>query len=212
MKLLNNIFLTIILTSFAFTQQGKNLALDYEKALRLTNANEALKIYESIINTNEDSDYVWLSKLKKAEMLYAKGSYITSSNLLKEFNLNAPLHLQNQSSKDLLFKSFDAIGETDSLKVYQKLLSPQKTKKNKSRPSSKKVWFIQFGAFSTIENAKILKDALNEEKINNIQIVQVFKNGAMIYYVRSSHFNSYEKALNQSKKLKNKTRFTISGF
>ena len=54
MKLLNNIFLTIILTSFAFTQQGKNLALDYEKALRLTNANEALKIYESIINTNED--------------------------------------------------------------------------------------------------------------------------------------------------------------
>ena len=99
MKLLNNIFLTIILTSFAFTQQGKNLALDYERALRLTNANEALKIYESIINTNEDSDYVWLSKLKKAEMLYAKGSYITSSNLLKEFNLNAPLHLQNQSSK-----------------------------------------------------------------------------------------------------------------
>ena len=75
-----------------------------------------------------------------------------------------------------------------------------------------KVWFIQFGAFSTIENAKILKDSLNEEKINNIQIDQVFKNGAMIYYVRSSHFNSYEKALNQSKKLKNKTKFTISGF
>ena len=188
------------------------MALDYEKALRLTNANEALKIYESIINTNEDSDYVWLSKLKKAEMLYAKGSYITSSNLLKEFNLNAPLHLQNQSSKDLLFKSFDAIGETDSLKVYQKLLSLKKTKKNKSKPSSKKVWFIQFGAFSTIENAKILKDSLNEEKINNIQIDQVFKNGAMIYYVRSGHFNSYEKAFNLSKKLKNKTKFTISGF
>ena len=122
------------------------------------------------------------------------------------------MHLQNQSSKDLLFKSFDAIGETDSLKVYQKLLSSKKTKKNKSKPSSKKVWFIQFGAFSTIENANILKDSLNEEKINNIQIDQVFKNGAMIYYVRSGHFNSYEKAFNLSKKLKNKTKFTISGF
>ena len=119
MKLSNNIFLSIILSSFTFTQQGKNLALDYEKALRLTNANEALKIYESIINTNEDSDYVWLSKLKKAEMLYAKGSYITSSNLLKEFNLNAPLHLQNQSSKDLLFKSFDAIGEIKDCDFYE---------------------------------------------------------------------------------------------
>ena len=211
MKLLNNLFLFIAMSSSVFAQ-SKDLALEYERATKLTNANEALQIYQRIINTNEDSDYVWLSKLKKAEMFYATGSYITSSNLLKEFNLNAPLHLQNQSSKDLLFKSFDAIGETDSLKVYQKLLSPQKTKKNKSRPSSKKVWFIQFGAFSTIENAKILKDALNEEKINNIQIDQVFKNGAMIYYVRSSHFNSYEKALNQSKKLKNKTRFTISGF
>ena len=74
------------------------------------------------------------------------------------------------------------------------------------------MWFIQFGAFSSLENATILKDALSEEKINNIQIDQVFKNGKMIYYVRSKHFNSYDKALNQSKKLKNKTKFTISGF
>mgnify|MGYP007000224711 len=51
-----------------------------------------------------------------------------------------------------------------------------------------------------------------EEKINNVRIDQVFKNGKMIYYVRSNHYNSYDKALNQSKKLKNKTKFTISGF
>ena len=52
MKLLNNIFLTIILTSFAFTQQGKNLALDYEKALRLTNANEDKIIVKKILFDN----------------------------------------------------------------------------------------------------------------------------------------------------------------
>jgi cell division protein FtsN len=106
----------------------------------------------------------------------------------------------------------DAAGESDSLKVYQKLLSTNKVKKNTSKKSTNRVWFIQFGAFSSIENATILKDALSEEKINNIQIDQVFKNGKMIYYVRSNHFNSYDKALNQSKKLKNKTKFTISGF
>ena len=211
MKLLNNFFLFTALSSCIFAQ-SKNLALDYEKATKLTNANEALAIYQGIINTNEDSDYVWLSKLKKAEMFYAKGSYITSSNLLKEYNLNAPAHLQNQSSKDLLYKSLDAAGESDSLKVYQKLLSTNKIKKNTSKISNKRVWFIQFGAFSSLENATILKDSLNEEKINNIQIDQVFKNGKMIYYVRSNHFNSYDKALNQSKKLKNKTKFTISGF
>jgi len=211
MKLLNSLFLFIAISSCVFTQ-SRNLALEYERATKLTNANEALEIYQGIINTNENSDYVWLSKLKKAEMFYAKGSYIASSNLLKEFNLNAPIHLQNQSSKDLLYKSLDAAGESDSLKVYQKLLSTNKIKKNKSKKSTNRVWFIQFGAFSSIENATILKDSLNEEKINNIQIDQVFKNGKMIYYVRSNHYNSYDKALNQSKKLENKTKFTISGF
>ena len=211
MKLLNKLFLFIAISCCLFAQ-SKNLALDYERANKLTNANDALEIYQEIINTNEDSDYVWLSKLKKAEMFYAKGSYITSSNILKEFNINAPLHLQSQSSKDLLLKSLDAAGESDSLKVYQRLLSTNKIKKNISKKSINRVWFIQFGAFSSLENATILKDSLNEEKINNIQIDQVFKNGKMIYYVRSNHFNSYDKALNQSKKLKNKTKFTISGF
>jgi len=211
MKLLNNLFLFIVILSTVFAQ-SKDLALEYERATKLTNANEALQIYQRIINTNEDSDYVWLSKLKKAEMFYATGSYITSSNLLKEFNLNAPTHLQSESSKNLLFRSLDAAGESDSLKVYQKLLSTNKITKNTSKISNKRVWFIQFGAFSSLENATILKDSLNEEKINNIQIDQVFKNGKMIYYVRSNHFNSYDKALNRSKKLKKKTKFTISGF
>ena len=94
MKLLNNLFLFIAISSSVFAQ-SKDLALEYERATKLTNANEALQIYQRIINTNEDSDYVWLSKLKKAEMFYATGSYITSSNLLKEFNLNAPTHLQS---------------------------------------------------------------------------------------------------------------------
>ena len=213
MKLLNRIFILFCL-SFQLFAQNKDLDLKYEKAINLTNADEALKLYEEIINTNNDSDYVWLSKLKKAEIFYAKGSYIASSDIFKDFNLNAPLHLQNQSSKDLLFKSLDAAGDTDSLKVYQELLSAKKTKakKNNASLNQNRVWFIQFGAFSSIENAQVLKDSLNEEKINNIRIDQVFKNGKMIYYVRSEHYNSYDKALGQSKKLENRTKFTISGF
>ena len=213
MKLLNRIFILFCL-SFQLFAQNKDLDLKYEKAINLTNADEALKLYEEIINTNNDSDYVWLSKLKKAEIFYAKGSYIASSDIFKDFNLNAPLHLQNQSSKDLLFKSLNAAGDTDSLKVYQKLLSAKKTKakKNNASLNQNRVWFIQFGAFSSIENAQVLKDSLNEEKINNIRIDQVFKNGKMIYYVRSEHYNSYDKALGQSKKLENRTKFTISGF
>tara|TARA_B100000579_G_scaffold384190_1_gene354451 strand:+ start:1071 stop:1712 length:642 start_codon:yes stop_codon:yes gene_type:complete len=213
MKLLNRIFILFCL-SFQLFAQNKDLDLKYEKAINLTNADEALKLYEEIINTNNDSDYVWLSKLKKAEIFYAKGSYIASSDIFKDFNLNAPLHLQNQSSKDLLFKSLNAAGDTDSLKVYQELLSAKKTKakKNNASLNQNRVWFIQFGAFSSIENAQVLKDSLNEEKINNIRIDQIFKNGKMIYYVRSEHYNSYDKALGQSKKLENRTKFTISGF
>ena len=67
-------------------------------------------------------------------------------------------------------------------------------------------------SFSSLDNAKVLKESLDEEKISDIRIDQVFKNGRMIYYVRSSHYNSYDKVLNKSKKLKGKTKFTISGF
>ena len=144
---------------------------------------------------------------------YARGSYITSSSILKEFNLKAPIHLQSQSAKNLLYKSLNAAGESDSLKVYQKLLSSKKTKKNPAQTSkNNKIWFIQFGAFSSFDNAKVLKESLKEEKISDTRIDQVFKNGKMIYYVRSSHYESYDKVLNRSKKLKGKTKFTISGF
>ena len=62
MKLLNSLILFIVLFSSLFAQT-KDLALEYERATKLTNANEALEIYQGIINSNEDSDYVWLSKL-----------------------------------------------------------------------------------------------------------------------------------------------------
>ena len=212
MKLLSKtiIFCCTIVTLIA---QNVNLDLRYEQAIKLTNADDALKIYEEIISSNLESDYVWLSKLKKAEMYYARGSYITSSNILKEFNLKAPIHLQSQSAKNLLYKSLNAAGESDTLKVYQKLLSSKKTKKNSAKTlNNNKVWFIQFGAFSSLDNAKVLKESLVEEKISDTRIDQVFKNGRMIYYVRSSHFDSYDKVLSKSKKLKGKTKFTISGF
>ena len=53
-------------------------------------------------------------------------------------------------------------------------------------------------------------DAMRSEILDAVD--QVFKNGKMIYYVRSNHYDSYDKAISQSKKLKNKTKFTISGF
>ena len=212
MKLLSNSII-FFCTLASLLAQNVNLDLRYEQAIKLTNADDALKIYDEIINSNQESDYVWLSKLKKAEMYYARGSYITSSSILKEFNLKAPIHLQSQSAKNLLYKSLNAAGESDSLKVYQKLLSSKKTKKNPAQTSkNNKIWFIQFGAFSSFDNAKVLKESLKEEKISDTRIDQVFKNGKMIYYVRSSHYDSYDKVLNRSKKLKGKTKFTISGF
>jgi hypothetical protein len=212
MKLLSNSII-FFCTLASLLAQNVNLDLKYEQAIKLTNADDALKIYDEIINSNQESDYVWLSKLKKAEMYYARGSYITSSSILKEFNLKAPIHLQSQSAKNLLYKSLNAAGEADSLKVYQKLLSSKKTKKNPAQTSkNNKIWFIQFGAFSSFDNAKVLKESLKEEKISDTRIDQVFKNGKMIYYVRSSHYESYDKVLNRSKKLKGKTKFTISGF
>jgi|TARA_B100001094_G_C17941263_1_gene675717 hypothetical protein len=213
MKLLFNISIFVFSTCFIYAQ-NEDLALKYERATKLVDAKEALVIYQQIIDSNERSDYVWLSKLKKAEMLYAQGAYITSSKILKEFNLSAPDHLQTNSSKDLFLKSLNAAGQIDSLKAYKIILSSNSSsiKKPKSFQKNNSIWFIQFGAFTSKENAQLLKDSLIEDRIKNIQIEQVFKKGAMIYYVRSIHFKTYDKALRASKNLNGKIQFTISGF
>ena len=55
MKLLNSFFLFIALSSCIFAQ-SKDLALKYERATKLTNANEALEIYQGIINVGTGKD------------------------------------------------------------------------------------------------------------------------------------------------------------
>ena len=192
--------------------QTKDSAILYQEAINTIDADKAMKIYDEIIKSNNQSDYYWLSILKKAEINYAIGSYISASNLFKEFNVEAPKHLVSDISKDLLFKSLNAAGELDSLKVYQKKLSspsllPKKvTKKNK-------VWFLQFGAYSKKDSANILKETLVEDGVLDIQVSQVMNRGKMIYYVRSSNFKSYAIAEKQGKKLKKKDiEFIISGY
>jgi len=102
--------------------QTTNSAVLYQEALNTIDADKASKIYDKIIQSNNKSDYYWLSILKKAEINYAIGSYISASSLFKEFNMEAPKHLISDDSKDLFFKSLTAAGKMDSLKVYQKKL------------------------------------------------------------------------------------------
>ena len=191
--------------------QSKNTDLDYQEAIDTFDADDALKIYESIIQSNDGSDYYWLSKLKKGEILYAKGSYIAASKFLKDFNFNSPKNLRTNDSIDLFLRSLTASGQLDSLKYYEKTLR-KKSDSYKTIKKNNRVWFIQFGAFSSKENATLLKDSLLNDGLKNIRIDQVFKNGKMIYYVRSRHFDNFKKVENESKKLKNDYQFTISGF
>ena len=209
--LIRSIAILVCAINILFSQ-NKDSAILYQEAINTIDADKAMKIYDEIIKSNNKSDYYWLSILKKAEINYAIGSYISASNLFKEFNVGAPKHLVSDTSKDLLFKSLNAAGELDSLKVYQKKLSspsllPKKvTKKNK-------VWFLQFGAYSKKDSANILKETLVEDGVLDIQVSQVMNRGKMIYYVRSSNFKSYAIAEKQGKKLKKKDiEFIISGY
>lgn len=209
--LIRSIAILVCAINILFSQ-NKDSAILYQEAINTIDADKAMKIYDEIIKSNNKSDYYWLSILKKAEINYAIGSYISASNLFKEFNVEAPKHLVTDISKDLLFRSLNAAGELDSLKVYQKKLSslsllPKKVaKKNK-------VWFLQFGAYSKKDSANILKETLAEDGVLDIQVSQVMNRGKMIYYVRSSNFKSYAIAEKQGKKLKKKNiEFIISGY
>ena len=209
--LIRSIAILVCAISILFSQ-NKDSAILYQEAINTIDADKAMKIYDEIIKSNNKSDYYWLSILKKAEINYAIGSYISASNLFKEFNVEAPKHLVSDISKDLLFKSLNAAGELDSLKVYQKKLSSPSLLPKKVAKKNK-VWFLQFGAYSKKDSANILKETLAEDGVLDIQVSQVMNRGKMIYYVRSSNLKSYAIAEKQGKKLKKKDiEFIISGY
>ena len=212
MKILIRSTLILVCAINILFSQNRDSAILYQEAINTIDADKAMKIYDEIIKSDNKSDYYWLSILKKAEINYAIGSYISASNLFKEFNVRAPKHLVSDTSKDLLFKSLSVAGELDSLKVYQKKLSSPSLLPKKVAKKNK-VWFLQFGAYSKKDSANILKETLIEDGVLDIQVSQVMNRGKMIYYVRSSNFKSYTIAEKQAKKFKKKDiEFIISGY
>ena len=211
--LIRAILILVCVVNILFSQTTDSGVL-YQQATNTVDADKASKIYDKIIQLNSKSDYYWLSILKKAEINYAIGSYISASNLFKEFNIEAPTHLVTDDSKDLFFKSLTAAGQVDSLKVYQKKFNSSGfSKKTKTIAKKNNVWFVQFGVYSKKESANILKESLIEDGLSGIQVSQVMNRGKMIYYVRGINVKSYALVQKQANKLKKKDiDFIISGY
>ncbi|MDG1268522.1 MAG: SPOR domain-containing protein [Candidatus Marinimicrobia bacterium] len=211
--LIKTIFILVCSVNILFSQTTDSAVL-YQEAINTVDADKASKIYDKIIQSNSKSDYYWLSVLKKAELNYAIGSYITASVLFREFNVDAPGYLVTEDTKDLFFKSLAAAGQIDSLRIYQKKLNKSvSSKQSKNIINKNKVWFIQFGAYSKKDSAEILKESLMEDGLRDIQVSQVMNRGKMIYYVRSSNVKSYSSIKKQADKLKKKDiDFIISGY
>jgi hypothetical protein len=211
--LIKTIFILVCSVNILFSQTTDSAVL-YQEAINTVDADKASKIYDKIIQSKSKSDYYWLSVLKKAELNYAIGSYITASALFREFNVDAPGYLVTEDTKDLFFKSLAAAGQTDSLRIYQKKLNRSvSSKQSKNITNKNKVWFIQFGAYSKKDSAEILKESLMEDGLRDIQVSQVMNRGKMIYYVRSSNVKSYSSIKKQADKLKKKDiDFIISGY
>ena len=211
--LIKTIFILVCSVNILFSQTTDSAVL-YQEAINTVDGDKASKIYDKIIQSNSKSDYYWLSVLKKAELNYAIGSYITASVLFREFNVDAPGYLVTEDTKDLFFKSLAAAGQTDSLRIYQKKLNRSvSSKQSKNIINKNKVWFIQFGAYSKKDSAEILKESLMEDGLRDIQVSQVMNRGKMIFYVRSSNVKSYSSIKKQADKLKKKDiDFIISGY
>ncbi len=189
------------------------------KASLVNDGESAINQYKYILENFPNSIYAPKAAMKIGEYFYAKGLYTQSAYLLKSIPAKYPRYPQMQRLTDLMFNSFNAIGEADSAKYYSLIIKSMfpaievniEAKDNKLSQvfSFRKdvenlgPYVVQIGAFSSKENAKRLKLQVRQLG-HDVSINKVDSNGKTFYAVRINRYKSKRKAEEIGRDIKSK--------
>ena len=184
----------------------------YLRALLTENGNKSIEYYKELIQRFPDSSYTPKAAMKISEYFYSRGLYTQATKILKKIPINYPRYDNIQRATDLMYSSFNAIGEADSAKYYALLIKSMFPKidtqdynlsiSNKqmdniiSLNKSKKIdgaYVLQVGAFSDNDNAKRLKLQISQLGYK-VSINEVKSRGKVLFAVRVGRFKSKNKA------------------
>ncbi len=189
------------------------------KAVLTYDGDTAIKQYKYILENFPNSIYAPKAAMKIGEYFYAKGLYTQCASLLKNIPVKYPRYPQMQRLTDLMFNSFNAIGEADSAKYYSLIIKSMfpaietniEVKDSKlsqvfnfrKKPENSGPYVIQIGAFSSKENAKRLKLQVSQLG-HDVSINKVDSNGKTFYAVRINRYKTKTKAEEIGKDIKSK--------
>ncbi|MBT3840078.1 MAG: hypothetical protein HOA12_06405 [Candidatus Marinimicrobia bacterium] len=183
----------------------------YLQALLTMDGMKSLERYNTILEKFPESKYAPDAAVKIGEYYYARGLYSQAGKQLSQIPRRYPRSPDIQRIVDLMVSSFQAIGESDSIRyyvgIYQSMfpdldveeygVSIKKKTSNsiqlKPKMVKPKPYVIQIGAFGNVGNAKRMK--LQVSQIGyDVDITPVQTNGRELYAVRVVRFKNKSNA------------------
>ena len=190
------------------------------KGLMISDGNKSLEIYKKILSNFPNSKYAPEAAVKIGEYFYSVGLYSQAGQQLSQIPRLYPRFSNIQQVMDLMFSSFQAIGEQDSVKYYTSIYKSMFTdleiidysnnenqlinKNNISlKKTIKKPYIIQVGAFGRLDNAKRMKLQISQIGYD-VEISDVQTNGRGLHAVRVVRYETKIEAEKVGKMIKKK--------
>ena len=195
--------------------------VNYLEVTKNKNGEEALALYNAIIEKYPNTDAAELSTIKIGEYLYSIGLYTQAGEQLKMIPLNYPNSKYIENSVSLMKKSLSAIGDTDSLNIYLKrfmdmypslnfenydyyasIVDHEKNEPIVSNRLNHNPWVVQVGAFGEKKNAKVLANRIISPGYE-VEIIEK-SYGISLYLVQIINYSTSDEARLVGNEVRNK--------
>ena len=166
------------------------------------NADNALALYNEILRNFPDSPIVEHTLFRVAQFNFAKEQFHTSKRYFLELMEKYPETNYFGQVQDFLYS-------IDNMLQVLPGIDPQKEQEN---VKPEKEFVVQFGAYSIINNARRMKEYLQNSGFTNVEIVKDLVRNDPLYKVWLRGYVKREDAVRDAEVIKNRYKFDYAIF
>jgi len=189
------------------TQYQNNPGVLYLQAVLTTDGSEAAKMYQNIVDNFPRSEWADDALFKLYQYYYSIGLYKTADQKYQQLKQDYPFSAYAMEQTPLAEETPKPQKEQKEVKQQKEIVEPRENVPSSTpsqQPQKYNAGFtVQVGAFSTLNNAEILKSKFEQEGYT-CNIFTIMSNGKKLHKVWVGEYRTYDEAKAVSSELKEK--------